>query len=124
MASRGLLPRLVPLIWASDLLGGRLDHGVGGALPPNKLDNAELAGMFDVSEHWIFQLTGIRFRRIVSEGQTTSSLAIDACSQAIQEAGISAETIDLVSLRPRLRFPGDGCRLMITSNRDEGIDQA
>lgn len=70
--------------------------GWGGALPPHTLDNAQLATMFDVSEDWIFQRTGIRSRRIVSEGETTSSLAIEACGRAIQRAGIPAEAIDLV----------------------------
>lgn len=70
--------------------------GWGGALPPHKLDNAELAAKFDISEDWILQRTGIRSRRIVSEGETSSSLALEACNQAIQRAGIPAEAIDLV----------------------------
>lgn len=69
--------------------------GWGTALPPARLDNRELATRLNVSEEWIFQRTGIRSRRIV-ETETTTSLAIEASTAAIQKAGISPEAVDLV----------------------------
>lgn len=70
--------------------------GWGAALPSQRLDNAELELLFDLSEEWIFQRTGIRSRRVVAEDQTTSSLAIEAARRALQQAGTAAEDIDLV----------------------------
>lgn len=70
--------------------------GWGTALPPMKLGNAALASLLDVSEDWIYQRTGIKSRRIVSGEQTTSTLAIEASLKAIERAGLTPETIDLV----------------------------
>lgn len=70
--------------------------GWGSALPIASLDNAELEARFDMSEDWIFQRTGIRSRGVVSEGETTSSLAFDACRAALARAEVAPEDIDLV----------------------------
>lgn len=70
--------------------------GWGSAVPPGELTNASLASMLDVSESWIYQRTGIKSRRVVGPGQTTSSLAIEASRLAIGRAGLGPEDIDLV----------------------------
>ncbi len=70
--------------------------GWGSALPSASLDNAELAARLEISEDWIFQRTGIRSRGVVSEGETTSSLAVEACRNALECAEVLPESIDLV----------------------------
>lgn len=70
--------------------------GWGSALPTASLDNAALAARLDISEDWIFQRTGIRSRGVVSEGETTSSLAVDACRTALARADLLPDAIDLV----------------------------
>lgn len=70
--------------------------GCGAALPIASLHNAELEARFEMSEDWIFQRTGIRSRGVVSDGETTSSLAVDACRAALTRAEVSPEAIDLV----------------------------
>lgn len=70
--------------------------GWGSALPSASLDNAELEGRLGLSDDWIFQRTGIRSRGVVSDGETTSSLALDACRTALARADVAPETIDLV----------------------------
>ncbi|MEW5422466.1 beta-ketoacyl-ACP synthase III [Amorphus sp. 3PC139-8] len=72
--------------------------GCGSALPDRVLTNAELAEMVETSDEWIVQRTGIRERRIVSEGETTADLGLRAAQRALADAGVEAETIDLIVL--------------------------
>ncbi len=51
---------------------------VGMYVPQRVLANADFEKMFDTSDEWIVQRTGIRTRHVVSEGEYTSHLAIGA----------------------------------------------
>jgi len=82
--------------------------GTGSALPSRIMTNAELATIVDTSDEWIVERTGIRERRIASEGETTSSLAVDASRAALEAAGIDAADLDLIILAtatPDQTFP-------------------
>ena len=72
--------------------------GVGGYLPEKILTNFDLEKMVETSDEWIRERTGIQSRHIASDEQTTSSLAILAAKEAIENAGISGEEIDLIIL--------------------------
>jgi 3-oxoacyl-[acyl-carrier-protein] synthase III len=72
--------------------------GCGSYLPQQILTNAELAARVDTSDEWIVQRTGIRQRHIAAEGEFTSHLAINAARAALANAGIEAQTIDLIVL--------------------------
>ena len=72
--------------------------GCGSYLPQRILTNAELARRIDTSDEWIVQRTGIKQRHIAAEGEFTSHLAINAARAALAEAGVEAETIDLIVL--------------------------
>ena len=69
--------------------------GTGSALPERVVDNFEIAQNVDTSDEWIQSITGVRTRHIAGE-ETAVSLAIDASKEAIKDAGISPEEIDLV----------------------------
>lgn len=68
--------------------------GFGGYAPERVLTNAELEGMFDTTDEWIVQRTGIRERHIASEDESTLDLAAHASVQALEHAGIGAEELD------------------------------
>jgi len=70
--------------------------GWGTAVPEQRLTNADLEQRVDTSDEWIVERTGIRERRIASDGETTASLAIEAGTTAIKHAGITPEDIDLL----------------------------
>jgi 3-oxoacyl-[acyl-carrier-protein] synthase-3 len=72
--------------------------GCGSYLPARVLTNADLSRMVDTSDEWITQRTGIRERHIAAEGETTSDMALKAARAALTEAGIDAQSIDLIVL--------------------------
>jgi 3-oxoacyl-[acyl-carrier-protein] synthase-3 len=72
--------------------------GCGSYLPRKVLTNAELATRIDTSDEWIVQRTGIRERHIAAEGEFTSHLAINAAREALADAGVDAQSIDLIVL--------------------------
>jgi len=72
--------------------------GCGSYLPQQILTNAELAARVDTSDEWIVQRTGIRQRHIAAKGEFTSHLALHASRAALANAGIDAQSIDLIVL--------------------------
>jgi len=72
--------------------------GCGSYLPERILTNAELATKVDTSDEWIVQRTGIKQRHVAADGEFTSHLAIKAAQAALANAGIDAQTIDLIVL--------------------------
>jgi len=72
--------------------------GVGGYLPEKVLTNFDLEKMVETSDAWIRERTGICLRHIAADDQTTSSLATKAGEDALKNAGISGEELDLIIL--------------------------
>ncbi|MDX2074104.1 MAG: beta-ketoacyl-ACP synthase III [Alphaproteobacteria bacterium] len=72
--------------------------GVGAALPERIVTNADLEKTVDTSHDWIVSRTGIEQRHIAADGQLTSDLAAQAGKQALANAGVSADSIDMVIL--------------------------
>ena len=88
--------------------------GVGSALPKRSVSNAELAKQVDTSDEWIVERTGIRNRYIADAGETTATLAHDACLKALEHAGMSAGDIDLIVLAtatPDQTFPSSATKV-------------
>ncbi len=82
--------------------------GTGSALPRRRVSNDELAAMVDTSHEWIVERTGIHFRHIAEDDETTSSLATAAARMALEKAGIDGADIDLIVLAtatPDQTFP-------------------
>ena len=88
--------------------------GVGSALPKRQVSNAELAKQVDTSDEWIVERTGIRNRYIADAGETTATLAHDACLKALEHAGMEAGQIDLIVLAtatPDQTFPSSATKV-------------
>lgn len=64
--------------------------GFGYYVPERVLSNVALEGMVDTSDEWITTRTGIKERRIVSQDQACSDLALQASEQALEHAGMQA----------------------------------
>lgn len=72
--------------------------GCGAYLPQKCVSNSDLAARLDTSDEWIVQRTGIKQRHIAADGEVTSDLAVKAAQAALANAGIDAQTIDLIVL--------------------------
>ncbi|MCK1684098.1 ketoacyl-ACP synthase III [Bradyrhizobium sp. 147] len=72
--------------------------GCGSYLPEQVVTNAQLAARIDTSDEWIVQRTGIRERHMAAEGEFTSHLALRAAQAALSDAGVDAQSIELIVL--------------------------
>jgi len=88
--------------------------GVGSFVPSKVVDNAELSKKVDTSDEWIQSRTGIQQRHFADDQESTSDLAFGAARNAISNAGISTDLIDLVvvaTITPDMAFPSTACQL-------------
>lgn len=88
--------------------------GTGSVLPARRVSNAELAERVDTSDSWIVERTGIRFRHLAGEGETTATLAMQAAQNALDSAGITADQVDLIILAtatPDQTFPASATKV-------------
>jgi len=86
--------------------------GIGNYLPEKILTNKDLEKIVDTSDDWIVDRTGIKERRIVKDGEATSDLAARAAEEALKDAGVSADEIDLIivaTATPDMLFPSTAC---------------
>jgi 3-oxoacyl-[acyl-carrier-protein] synthase-3 len=86
--------------------------GLGASVPEKVLTNSDLEKMVDTSDEWIRTRTGIRERRIVEPGTGASSLAAAAAREALDDAGVAAEDLDIVivgTFTPDCPFPSCAC---------------
>ena len=98
--------------------------GTGSALPVRRISNAQLAEQVDTSDEWIVERTGIRFRHIAGEGETTATLAADACRAALAAAGVDAQDIDLIVLAtatPDQTFPASATKVQAMLGIDDCV---
>ncbi|MEO8167647.1 MAG: beta-ketoacyl-ACP synthase III [bacterium] len=84
---------------------------VGHYVPDTILSNAELEKMVDTNDEWIRTRTGIRERRIMTEG-ATSDMGARAAEAILKNRGITADEIDLIivaTISPDMFFPSTAC---------------
>jgi 3-oxoacyl-[acyl-carrier-protein] synthase III len=82
--------------------------GLGAFVPDRIVTNEELSKLVETSDEWIVERTGIHERRIAAPEQALSDLALPAAREALAEAGISAEDLDLIivaTVTPDMMFP-------------------
>ena len=87
--------------------------GTGSALPTKQVSNEDLTKFMDTSDEWIRERTGIGSRHI-STGETTASLAADACKKALANAAREAMEVELIMVAtcsPELLLPCTACQV-------------
>ena len=88
--------------------------GVGSYLPTKVLTNKDLEKSLDTTDEWITLRTGIKERHIVGPDELTSDLAFEAARNAINNAGINSNEIDLIivaTTTPDKIFPSTACNV-------------
>jgi 3-oxoacyl-[acyl-carrier-protein] synthase III len=86
--------------------------GVGSYVPAKVLSNGDLEKLVDTSDEWITSRTGIKERRLAAKNEYTSDLATHAALRAMQNAGVTAEQLDLITvatITPDMPFPSTAC---------------
>ena len=86
--------------------------GTGSYVPERVLTNADLEKMVETNDEWIVTRTGIRERSIAADDESTSDLAAKAALAAMENAGITADEIDLIlvaTITPDMFFPSTAC---------------
>lgn len=82
--------------------------GTGSYVPKKILTNEELSKIVDTSDEWILTRTGISERRVAADDEFTSDLATSSAKNAISDAGIDSEDLELIivaTLTPDKVFP-------------------
>ena len=89
-------------------------YGMGVTAPEGLVTNFDLEKMFETSDQWITERTGIRTRHIAEPGTRTLDLARVAGEKALQEAGLEPKDLDMIIVgtsSPDGPFPSIACRL-------------
>lgn len=82
--------------------------GIGAYVPEKVLTNDDLSRMVETSDEWITERTGIKERRIASDEEAASDLALPAARKALEQAGAEGSDLDLVivaTATPDMLFP-------------------
>jgi 3-oxoacyl-[acyl-carrier-protein] synthase-3 len=87
---------------------------VGAYLPANVVTNEDLSAYVDTSDEWIQRRTGITQRHFVGDGETTADLASHAANQALANAAMQPQDIDLIivaTTTPDNTFPSTATKV-------------
>lgn len=88
--------------------------GLSSHLPEKHLTNHDIEKMVETSDAWIHERTGIRSRRLAPEGVGTSDLALPAAREALRQANIHPEQLDMIlvaTVSPDQPMPNTACVL-------------
>ena len=88
-------------------------RGTGSSVPRRIVTNDDIARLVETSDAWIRERTGIRTRHIAVE-ETTVSLAVAAARQALENADMEAEELDLIlvsTISPTRVMPCTACEV-------------
>ena len=70
--------------------------GLGHYVPEKIITNTDMEKIVETSDEWITERTGIKQRHIPAPEEATSDLAYNAAVEALKDAGVAPEELDLV----------------------------
>ncbi|MCC6872920.1 MAG: ketoacyl-ACP synthase III [Sandaracinaceae bacterium] len=70
--------------------------GTGAYVPERVLTNFDLEKIVDTSDAWITERTGIKERRLASEGEAASDMALAAARAALATAELAPDDLDMI----------------------------
>jgi 3-oxoacyl-[acyl-carrier-protein] synthase III len=97
--------------------------GLGIAVPPYVLTNADLEELVDTNDQWITERTGIKERRIAGKDDSTATLGKRAAEQALRVAGVGLDEVDLLlvaTATPDYTLPSASCVLQLELGMTRG----
>jgi 3-oxoacyl-[acyl-carrier-protein] synthase III len=97
--------------------------GLGIAVPPYVLTNADLEELVDTNDQWVTERTGIKERRIAGRDDSTATLGKRAAEQALRVAGVGLDEVDLLlvaTATPDYTLPSASCVLQLELGMTRG----
>ena len=92
--------------------------GLGHYVPEKIITNKEMEKIVETSDEWITERTGIKQRHIAAPEEATSDLAYNAAVEALKDAGVNAEELDLIIVGTASSdhiFPSTACLVQALS---------
>ncbi len=86
--------------------------GTARYVPPRVVTNQDFEKIFDTSDQWIRERSGIRERHYSTDTETIAFMASDAARRVLDEAGIAPDTIDglvVATASPDRLLPSQAC---------------
>lgn len=65
-------------------------------LPERRVHNDELAQTLETSDEWIRSHTGIQWRHIAADDESTSSFSLKVASEVLDQSGVAAEDLGMI----------------------------
>lgn len=97
--------------------------GIGSSLPKTRVTNDDLSKFMDTSDEWISSRTGIRERRLATT-ETTASMSIDAAKEAMKNANILPQEVDLIivaTITGDYMTPSTACEVQAAIGADHAV---
>ncbi len=85
---------------------------LGMYVPPKVMRNVDFEKLVDTSDEWIVQMTGMKERHYIGEGEATSDLASRAATEALERAGVGPLDVEMIlvaTATPDMMFPSTAC---------------
>ena len=93
--------------------------GTGHGVPDRVMTNFDLEKIVNTSDEWIVKRSGIRERRIASDGESTTTFTLQAAQSALKQAKMAPEELDMIivcTVTPDMRLPSAACLLQAKLN--------
>mgnify|MGYP001162358951 CR=1 FL=1 len=77
-------------------------------VPDKVVKNSDLEKIIETSDEWIQSRTGIKERRFVSDGESTSTMVTRAAEELLYKSNVNADEIDAIlvaTITPDMMFP-------------------
>ncbi|MDD3279288.1 MAG: ketoacyl-ACP synthase III [Lachnospiraceae bacterium] len=97
--------------------------GTGSYTPNMVWDNDKLAEMVETNDAWIRERTGVA-RRHIAKDETASFMAVKAAQEAIKNAGIDPEAVDLIiaaTISSEVIMPSLSCMVQARLGADKAF---
>ena len=100
--------------------------GTGSSMPARILSNKDLENIVDTTDEWIVRRSGIKERRISSNGknESTADLATQASLKALEMAEISPVDLDMIvigTVTADRQFPSAACMVQKALHADNAF---
>jgi 3-oxoacyl-[acyl-carrier-protein] synthase III len=84
----------------------------GHYVPETVMTNKDMEKLVETNDEWIQSRTGIKERRILTNGEPISFMAVKAIEMMLERRNISADDLDLIlvgTVTPDMLFPSTAC---------------